>query len=297
MSYTTNPKLPRIRAKAVEMIHGGKSIREVSRYFGYSVGAIHNWCQKTPMPGVFDIPTKSSKPHHHPDEIPEFLRKRIIDLRLETKRCSEVVHKMLLDENLQVSLSTVKRVLDRAGMLKKKSKWKKYHKNIKRPWVKKPGDLVEVDTIHMQYPGSYEKIYIYTILDVFSRWANAWATPQITAGTSIKFIEKSLDAFPFQLSCLQSDHGPEFSKYFSKGVKTMGYIHRHSRVRRPNDNGHLERFNRTIQEECLYQLPYSVERYNQELSHYLKYYNTKRLHLGINLKSPLQFLKCSQAID
>lgn len=208
-----------------------------------------------------------------------------------------MIHQMLLNKNIQVSLSTVKRILDKAGMLKKKRKWKKYHRNIKRPWVQKPGDLVEVDTIHMPYPGSYEKIYIYTILDVYSRWAHAWATERITAGVSIQFIEKSLDSFPFQLSCLQSDHGPEFSKYFSKGVKTMGYIHRHSRVRRPNDNGHLERFNRTIQEECLYRLPHSVDRYNQELHHYLVHYNTKRLHLGINLKSPLQFLKCFQAID
>ena len=77
----------------------------------------------------------------------------------------------------------------------------------------------------------------------------------------------------------------------------MGYIHRHSRVRRPNDNAHLERFNRTIQEECLYRLPYSVEKYNSEIEEYLKYYNTQRLHLGINLKSPLQHLKCFQAID
>lgn len=286
-----------MRAKAVEMVRKGKSIREVSRYFGYSVGAIHNWCQKAPMPGVFLIPTKSSKPHHHPDETPEFLKKRIIELRLERGRCAEVIHQQLLNEKLIVSLSTVKRVLDRAGMLKKKSKWKKYHKNIQRPWVQKPGDLVEIDTIHMPYPGTYEKIYIYTILDVFSRWAHAWATPKITAGTSVKFVQTSLESFPFSTFCLQSDHGPEFSKYFSKGLKTMGYIHRHSRVRRPNDNAHLERFNRTIQEECLYRLPHSVERYNQEIRQYLKYYNTKRLHLGINLKSPLQLLKCSQAID
>ena len=297
MSYTTNTRMPRIRAKAVDMIREGKSIREVSRYTGYSVGAIHNWCKKSPMPGVFEIPTKSSKPKHHPDETPESLKKRIIELRLETKRCSEVVHKMLINENIKVSLSTVKRILDKGGFLKKKSKWKKYRKNMTRPDVQKPGDLVEIDTIHMQYPGSYKKIYIYTVLDVFSRWAYAWATPRITAGTSVKFMKRSLRNFPFSLECLQSDNGSEFSKHFTQNMQLMGYAHRHSRVRRPNDNGHLERFNRTVQEECLYRLPHSVEKYNQELNKYLKYYNTKRLHLGINLKSPLEHLKCSQAID
>lgn len=289
--------MPRIRAKAVEMVRAGKSIREVSRYSGYSIGAIHNWCKKAPMPGIFEIPTQSSKPKHHPEQISENLKRRIIDLRLETNRCSEVIHQMLINENTYVSLSTVKRVLDKAGMLKKKSMWKKYRKNIVRPNVKKPGDLVEIDTIHMQYPGSYEKIYVYTILDVYTRWAYAWATSRITAGTSVQFMKKSLPNFPFSLSCLQSDNGSEFSKYFTQTMQYMGYIHRHSRVRKPNDNGHLERFNRTVQEECLYKLPHSVEKYNHELNKYLQYYNTKRLHLGINLKSPLEHLKCSQAID
>lgn len=297
MAYTMNPKLPKIRAQAVEMFHKGKGIREVARYFGYHGGTISKWCKKVPYTGVFLVPTRSSKPKHHPAQTSEFLKKRIIDLRLETKRCSEVIHQMLINENRQVSLSTVKRILDKAGMLKKKSKWKKYRKNMKRPWVQKPGDLVEIDTIHMQYPGTYEKIYIYTILDVYSRWAYAWATPRITAGTSIKFMKKSLQTLPFSLICLQSDNGSEFSKYFTQMMKVMGYAHRHSRVRKPNDNGHLERFNRIVQEECLYKLPHSVEKYNQELKKYLKYYNTKRLHLGINLKSPLQHLKCFQAID
>ena len=289
--------MPRIRAKAVEMVNSGKSMREVSKYFGYSVGAIHSWCKKSPKPGVFEIHTQSSKPKHHPNQTSGFLKRRIVDLRLETNRCSEVIRQMLINENMNVSLSTVKRILDKAGMIKKKSKWKKYRKNIKRPWVQKPGDLVEIDTIHMQYPGTYEKIYVYTILDVYSRWAYAWATPRITAGTSVKFMKRSLQNLPFSLICLQSDNGSEFSKHFTQMMKVMGYAHRHSRVRKPNDNGHLERFNRTVQEECLYKLPHSVEKYNRELNKYLKFYNTKRLHLGINLKSPLQHLKCSQAID
>jgi transposase InsO family protein len=295
--YSTNPKLPRLRAQAVEMIHQGKGIREVARYFGYSAGAVSKWCKKVAKTGVFLVPTKSWRPHFHPKESSEILRKRIIELRLETKRCAEVIHQMLINENKYTSLSTVKRILDRTGLLKKKSKWKKYRKNITRPDVQKPGDLVQIDTIHMQYPGSYEKIYVYTILDVFSRWAYAWATPRISAGISVKFMKKSLENFPFLLECLQSDNGSEFSNHFTQTMKFMGYPHRHSRVRKPNDNGHLERFNRTVQEECLYKLPHSIKKYNQELNKYLEFYNTKRLHLGIKLKSPLEHLKCFQAID
>jgi len=76
-----------------------------------------------------------------------------------------------------------------------------------------------------------------------------------------------------------------------------GIRHRHSRVRKPNDNAHVERFNRTIQEEFLDHLPRDVSFINEKLPEYLVYYNTKRLHLGIGLKTPQDILlKRFQAI-
>ncbi|HWQ60514.1 MAG TPA: helix-turn-helix domain-containing protein [Candidatus Fimivivens sp.] len=39
MPYATNPKMPRLRARAVRMVREGKTISEVARYFGYTKGA------------------------------------------------------------------------------------------------------------------------------------------------------------------------------------------------------------------------------------------------------------------
>lgn len=285
MPYTTNPKMPKIRARAVTMIHAGKSIREVSRYFGYSVGAIHNWYKKSPLSGVFEIPTHSCRPRHHPRETSPNLIQRVLELRLQTGgRCAEVIHQMLFLEGEQISLSTVKRILDRAGATKKRSPEKRRHISIHRPEIAKEGDLVEIDTIHIMQ-NEKERIYVYTLLDVFSRWAFALATEKINTHKSLYFVRKAMDQSPFQFTCLQSDNGPEFSQNFTERIKV---IHRHSRVRRPNDNAHLERFNRTIQQEFLNKLPVNVQKINTELPEYLKYYNEQRLHLGLNLKTPVQ---------
>jgi transposase InsO family protein len=86
---------------------------------------------------------------------------------------------------------------------------------------------------------------------------------------------------------LQSDHGPEFGKYFVDRIKKD---HRFTRIGKPNDNSHIERFNRTLQEECLDKLPVDVSKINCELRKYLQYYNYERLHMGINLKTPNQFI-------
>ena len=183
--------------------------------------------------------------------------------------------------------------MDRQGLVKKRSPWKRYHAPTPRPHVAELGDLVQVDTIHIM-KNKKELLYIFTLIDVHSRWVHAWASEKISARIALLFLYHAKQSASFVFSTLQSDHGPEFSQHFTERV---GTTHRHSRVRKPNDNAHVERFNRTLQEEFLDHLPRDVDTINKRLPEYLSYYNTKRLHLGIGLKTPQDILlKRFQAI-
>jgi len=269
------------------MVRGGKSASEVARYFGYTKSAVSKWCKKMPEGGSWIIPTESSRPHHHPKELKPEIVRAIIDTKLKYKRCSEVIRGHLLEQGIQVSLNSVKRKLDRAGLINKRSPWKRLHLSGERPKAFKPGDLVEVDTIHlMDSPTS--RIYVYTLIDVCSRWCYAWATDRINTRLSIKFLKMAQGLASFKFNCIQSDHGSEFSQHFTERIKIL---HRHSRVRKPNDNAHLERFNRTLQEECLNNLPVDVKLMKRAIPRYLVYYNTRRLHLGLNLKTPVSMIQ------
>jgi transposase InsO family protein len=273
--------------EAVKLLRQGWSTRKVARHFGYSQSVIVKWNQRAPSDARLTIPTRSSRPKHHPQAIDWRVGKRIADLRRKTNgRCAEVIHQMLLNEDVTVSLNTVKRTLRRQGLIKPRSPWKKYHLSGERPEAVKPGDLVQVDTIHLQI-NPKERIYVYTLIDVNSRWTYAHATKRISGGETLKFIKQAKRKANFNFSCVQSDHGPEFSKYFTHMVQTR---HRHIRVRKPNDNAHIERFNRTIQHELLNELPKDVRIINGHLKAYLRYYNQERLHLGINLQTPCQIL-------
>lgn len=293
MAYTTNPKLPRLRAKAVEEVRQGKSVTEVARYYGYTKGAVSKWCKRAPVCRTWEIPTRSSRPKHHPNETsPEIVRK-IIATKVKYNRCAEVVHEHLKRDGVSVCLNTVKRKLDYAGLTKKRSPWKRLHLSTERPNAVKPGDLVTVDTIHLMVNPS-TRIYVYTLIDVYSRWCFAKAYTRANTRISTKFLAQAQEKSPFAFNCIQSDHGSEFSQHFSERIKI---VHRHSRVRRPNDNAHLERFNRTLQDECLKTLPVDVKVLNRHIRPYLHYYNTERLHLGLNLQTPQEILqKCFQAI-
>lgn len=295
MAYTKNPYLPRVRRDAADLVRRGWGVRKVARYIGVSPGTISKWVRKAERIGYHNIPTLSSRPKHHPNQLSEDLIWKIYHKRLAIKRSAEVVQQELRNENVLVSLSSVKRTLDRMGLLKKRSPWKRYHTPIMRPEVKRQGDLVQIDTIHLLNKQGH-RVYVFTILDVFSRWAYARAFKHAKACTALKFFEQAQRLAPFAFRTIQSDHGSEFSQYFTDRVKS---VHRHSRVRRPNDNAHLERFNRTLQEECLDSIPKDVKHLNLALKKYLPYYNEKRLHFGLKLQTPLQALtqKCFQGID
>jgi transposase InsO family protein len=112
--------------------------------------------------------------------------------------------------------------------------------------------------------------------------------------TTLRFVAEAQKASSFHFDMIQTDHGPEFGKWFVSQVKKN---HRYTRIGKPNDNSHVERVNRTIQEECLDKLIPKPRIFNKALKVYCKFYNTQRLHFGIQLKTPAEMLGCSQGID
>jgi transposase InsO family protein len=287
MAYSQNPHIPRVRMDAVRLVRNGWSTRDVARHFGYTHSAVVKWAHRASQDTMAKvIPTQSSRPHHHPRELPNEIISRILAIRRERNQCAELIHYRMTADGIDISLSSVKRVLKRFGC-SRYSKWKKWHQYPERPKAEKPGILVEIDTIH---DGPHEdRLYVYTMLDVYSRFAHAIPTERINTHRSLRFIRTA--PLPFPITTLQSDHGPEFSKWFTKMVGVDGVAHRHSRVRKPNDNAHLERFNRTIQDECLSRISRSLPSWQKEIPEYLRYYNEERPHMGLQFKTPIDIIK------
>lgn len=274
---------------AVRLVRQGWSTRKVARYLGFDHSAIVRWMRRAPEDlRARVIPTLSSRPHHHPRELPIKLVDIILGYRRKYHRCAEVLHHLLIKDGYKVGLSSVKRTLKRNNLVYP-SKWKKWHQYPVRPIPEKPGILVEIDTIWDGAPVS--RLYVYTLLDVCSRWAYALPEIHINTHKSLGFVKGAQQAAPFGFQTMQSDHGSEFSKWFTKKLQERGLAHRHSRVRMPSDNGHLERFNRTIQDECLNRIPRNIRSYQKEIPEYIRYYNYERPHMALEMKSPIEVVR------
>jgi transposase-like protein len=250
MAYTNNPHIPAVRREAVRLVKLSHwTISQTARHLGYNPSTIFRWLAKAPSDLRQVIPTLSSRPKSHPKMLSKKVISEIIEERIKHSRCAEVIHRQLALNGTFVSLSSVKRTLQRVHLIRERSPWKKWHYSLPRPIAENKGDLMQLDTVHFQ-TSSGRRFYVYTIVDLYSRWAYAKVVKKIGAGVSVKFIFEARADAGFDFKMVQTDHGPEFSQYFTLAVNRANMSHRHSRVRKANDNAHVERFNRTIQEEC-----------------------------------------------
>ncbi len=293
MAYTTNPHLGKVRRDAVNLVrYRGWSMRKVARRFGVEASTISRWCAKDPTGGWREIPTLSAAPKRHPNALSREIVSAIIAKRIARKRCGQVIYRELKADGISVSLCSVQRTLKRCHLLKERSPWKRPHDPTPRPEVLRPGSLLEADTVHIALPDG-SRLYVYTLIDLFSRWAYAEVSDRIRTHRSASFIARAQKAADFRFELIQTDHGPEFSTWFTHALWRMGMEHRHSRVRQSNDQAHIERFNRTLQDECLTGVVRSIPTFKVALKNYLPYYNDERLHMGINYQTPAQVLQRS----
>lgn len=154
-----------------------------------------------------------------------------------------------------------------------------------------PGECGAFDTVEYFLDGM--RRYVITFTDHYSRFAFAWATPSHASVAAREFFEIVTEVFPYPLQSVLTDNGSEFMKHFDEEIRRLHKNHWHTYPRTPKMNAHVERFNRTIQEEFIdyhEELLMNADQFNRQLIPWLLWYNAERPHWALKLKSPVQFL-------
>ena len=153
-----------------------------------------------------------------------------------------------------------------------------------------PGDLVQMDTVSIFADGI--KRYIFTAIDVRTRFAFAYTYKSNSSANGRDFLDKFIKLAPFATARIQTDNGSEFAKHFEQSCQKYGLVHFFTYPRHPKSNAHLERFNKTIQEQFVNWHIDDIEEpevFNLKLMEYLIWYNTEKPHRGIGNLSPLRY--------
>ena len=155
-----------------------------------------------------------------------------------------------------------------------------------------PGHVVALDTIERFVHGT--RRYLITFEDIHTRSGFAWATTSHASKAAAEFFAICQKVFPFPFVLVLTDNGSEFKKDFTEALLKLHLAHYHTYPRTPKMNAHVERFNRTLQEEFVdfhANLLLDVAMFNVKLMDYLIFYNCERVHFAFGNKlSPLQFL-------
>ena len=154
-----------------------------------------------------------------------------------------------------------------------------------------PGDLIEIDTIVKFIHGM--KRYVITAIDIKTEYSFAYCYRDHGSNSTKDFFKKLEQAFPYRIKAVQTDNGSEFHKYFMQYLERQKITHYWNYKGQPSKNGHVERYNRTIQEEFVDWneiLLANVDEFNKKLMDWLVWYNTKRFHWSLNLTSPVDYL-------
>jgi transposase InsO family protein len=166
------------------------------------------------------------------------------------------------------------------------------------------GDLVAVDTFFVGTLKGIGKVYLQTVLDCFSRYAWARLHTSKMPVTAVEALNNHV--LPFfeeegaRIWTVLSDNGREFcgrpdSHPYELFLQLEGIEHRTTRVRRPQSNGFIERFHRTLLDEHLrvagrtkwYE---TLTEMQADIDTWLEEYNERRPHQGRGMdgRTPLQ---------
>ena len=238
------------------------------------------------------------------DEYKE-LKRCIIEYRKRCYNRYEITHNLEKYHNIIISPSTTYRLLCKLDMNKINIKAKQ--KEIKRIVKMTAGELGHIDA-HYLSKGivkdkkySNKKLYLLGIIDDYSRicWVKV-----IDSLKSVNVTFESMDLlmrikhqYNIEFKEMMTDNGSEFASRtnpdhpFERMLTYYDIKHRYTKPYRPQTNGKIERFWKTIEEEALADEQFdSLEELEEYVLAYTLHYNEKRLHQGINNKKPVEML-------
>lgn len=193
-----------------------------------------------------------------------------------------------------IGVTTIGKLIKRKQLFtlkKKRYAHKRYgsFSRIKRaPQETKPG-YIEMDSIQLMVMGN--RWCFVSVIDVVTKLALVEVVTNLSSLATKTTLTSFEQQFNYPIRVIQTDNGSEFLGCFHDFLEKKHITHQFIYPHSPRINGVVERFNRTIQEECFNrsdEIFYDTEVFKQKLSKYLIWYNTKRPHHSLKLKTPIE---------
>ncbi len=283
---------------------GERNAKYTAKYFGISRNCLHKWLTKFNSLEVISLESSSRRPHTvRKWEVTPLEEKQIIAIRKKHlcwgKKKLKIIYFKEYGE--QISTWKIERVVRKHHLYPDPSEHKKLVKRRRSQSQRvrihtidtsqyEPGKLWHVDSVIVNWYG--QKRSILTGIEDKTKLAYARVYKNHSSRSASDFLKRLIYLSDGDINIVHSDNGSEFAGEFEKVAHDFSLFQVYSRVKTPNDNPALERFNRTIQDEWL-NMSYvgldEITESNEDLTNWLIEYNSIRPHETLDYLTPIEY--------
>jgi transposase InsO family protein len=311
-------KLAHKRLSVLQLAESLGNVSEACRRGGLDRTSFYEYKRRFQTHGIEGL--KDLPPIHktHPQTTPPEVVEKVLALSLAnpTRGCVWLSDKLKL-EGVSVSSPTVQDILIKHGMGKRYERLLKLEEKAAQEALaltaeqvalieknnpcfrerhvesSRPGELLSQDTFYVGRLKGVGRVYLHVVVDTYGSYAFGFLHTSKQPEAAVAVLHN--DVLPFYqerdiaVATILTDNGREFCGTerhpYELYLQLNDIEHRTTRVRRPQTNGFVERFNRTVLDE-FFHLAFrttfyeSVEQLQADLDAWLLYYNTERPHQG-----------------
>ncbi|MFJ7264533.1 IS481 family transposase [Streptomyces globosus] len=295
------------RRLLVERVASGRPVAHVAAEMGISRATAHKWMRRWRTEGDAGLVDRSSRAHSMPHRTTAAVEAQVCDLRQARK-----LGPARIGPIVGLPASTVHRILTRHGLHRLAFMDRPTGTVIRRYERERPGELIHVDVKKLgRIPdGGGHKVlgrqagrarksgvgydYVHSAVDDHTRLAYSEIHHDEKADTCADFLHRAAAFFADhgidRIERVLTDNAWSYrkAKAWKKALADLGAAGKLTRAYRPQTNGKVERFNRTLAEEWAYLRPYtSNDERTAALADFLHTYNHHRCHTALGGHPPI----------
>ena len=319
MSHANAALTPVQRARIARLIvEEGWSVAHAAVYFHVSWPTAKRWADRYVAMGRAGMADRSSRPHRCPNRTPQPVVRKIVHLRWKQR-----LGPVGIGAQLGMPASTVHAVLTRCRLNRLHHVDVRTGEPVRRYEHEKPGALIHVDVKKLgnipdgggwRYVGRQQGFrnrrrtggrphgpsrdprmgtaFVHTVIDDNSRVAYAEIHDDETAATAIGVLRRAVSWFEargVKVERVLSDNGSAYGSHaWRDACAELGIRPKKTRPYRPQTNGKIERFHRTLADGWAFGRHYNSESARRAaLPAWLHHYNHHRPHTAIGTVPPI----------
>ena len=317
MPHANAPLAEKGRLTLCQRIESGRPVAHVAAEMGISRQCAYRWWRRyqaardAGLDPALALADRPSRPRRTPTRTKRNVERKICNLRRRSK-----LGPARIGARLDMPASTVHAVLARHGLNRLAWMDRPTGEVIRRYEREKPGEMVHMDikklgklpegggwrahgrgsAQHKASRRSANKVrgydYVHSVVDDYTRLAYSEILPDEQATTVVAFWTRAhawFTALGIHVERVLTDNGSAYrSRLLDNLLTEQGITHKFTRPYRPQTNGKVERFNRTLLEEWAYVRTYTSGKTRKlALTTWLHRYNYHRAHTALGAKPPI----------